>query len=659
MTIKGGCRFLRLLIPAYFCLFFPPILYSVYPQTSELNIDKATSEADRIISPAEIEKKMPPPKKKPVEIELPSAPPAPKKVISVKSIYLTGVVSFKNEDFDFLVKKYENRDITLEELQDLAKDIEREYLKRGMVAAVVIPGQDVQDGKVTLRVIEAKMGRLEVEKHKYFNNERLRRYWRIKEGEVIRYEKISRSLQMMNKNADRESRARLRAGSVPETTDVILSTQTNFPAHFIGSFDNDGVSSTGRSRQSYGFRHNNLLGLDDTFIYGYNFGRDYDGQYAYHTLPLGYDGASLVYGFGKSYAKPSKEFSAFGLRSFSESYTVSLHQDFFSGQDYLGEASLGFDAKDKTVKQESGVYSRDRLRIFNIGANIYQRGFGSSTVYSPKYSQGVAAFGANKRNSPLASREAESTFSKFELGIRHRRILPLGLQGNFKFKGQVASHKLGSLEEYSLGGIDSVRGYPAGDYLADNAVNTNMEVLLPALFIPASWSLPYSDSSLRKQTTGLVFLDYGYGMRRGPSLSDKPSVNMFSAGAGLRFNLFNQAFLRLEWGFPLGANRPVSEVGNSRFHFSVEIQEKLPQEIERIRKMYAKDNNANHGIRTASQRKRAMDTTIKNLKKKFKRTKNPINQKAAQYAKKPQLKTAPDPDRNSEISKELNSLEKK
>ncbi|MCX7661686.1 MAG: BamA/TamA family outer membrane protein, partial [Candidatus Omnitrophica bacterium] len=219
-------------------------------------------------------------------------------------------------------------------------------------------------------------------------------------------------------------------------------------------------------------------------------------------------------------------------------------------------------------------------------------------------SQGIKAFGASSENNPLASRKAKPNFTKFNTEVNYRKALPKAMQVNLKIKTQVSSSRLTPQEEFSLGGIDSVRGYPSGDYLADNALQENLELLIPAFFIPARLKLPYSEDNLKKQTTLVLFCDYGWGEKRGPLPAEKKSTNLLSIGAGMRFNLFNQAVLRLEWGFPLGSNRSSSESGDSRFHFSVEFQDKIPAEIERIRELRKKKFALKEEKKLEKERKR-------------------------------------------------------
>jgi len=577
-------RLFRVIIFLAFILITP----SLYSQS---DIERATRETDRLGRKETIEEQLRKLPEKPAKLKLEEAPLREEEQrFFVKKINLVGCESFPPERFSSIIAKYENKELTFSQLESLTKDIEQEYLKQGVIAAVFMPPQEIIEQTVTLRVVEARMGELQIQDHKYFSKKRLNYYWKIPSGEILHYDKISKSIQMMNRNPDREVKAALHAGKILGTTDVLLTPKTRFPLHFTSAFDREGTPSTGVSRQSYGIRHNNFLGLDDTLITGYTFGNDFAGSYTYHSLPISPNGTSILYGYSRSVSAPKKDYAAYMINSEAKNITFSLHQDLYKRDDYLGEVFVGFDANDKTTIMNTGTSNRDRLRILSLGTNLTRRNFGNTTNTSLEFSQGVKAFGASSKNNPLASRGAKSTFSKFNLGIQYRRILPLNLQANIKFKTQVSSTKLPPQEEFSLGGIDSVRGYPAGDYSADRAVSNSLELLIPSFFIPQNWRLPYAENSLREQTTGLVFLDYGWGRRRGALSTEKDAVTLLGMGTGVRISLFNQALLRLEWGFPVASNRPVSEAGHSRFHFSLDFQEKLPEEIERIRKIIEEEN---------------------------------------------------------------------
>jgi hemolysin activation/secretion protein len=555
------------------------------PLYSQTDVEQATRETDILRQKEKIEEELKKIPEKPEEVIPKKIPPKKEEEkFFIKKINLVGCESFPPQEFSSIITKYENKELTFLELETLTKEIEREYLRRGIIAAVFVPEQEIKEQTLTIQVVEARMGDLEIPDQKYFRKKRLSYYWKIPKGEILNYGKIAKGVQLMNKNPDREVRAALHAGKKPGTTDVALTAKTYFPMHLVSSYDREGVPSTGKSRIGIGIRHNNFLGFDDMLLTGYTFGDNFNGKYVYHSLPISPNGTTLLYGYSRSKSIPKKEYAAYGLRANAQNTSISIHQDIYGKQGYVGEVFLGFDANDKAIREDVDVINRDRLRVFSLGSSFVKRDFQSSTYINPEFSQGVDAFGASKKRNPLASRGAKSTFSKFNLGLQHKRLLPLNLQANLKIQTQVASTKLTPQEEFSLGGIDSVRGYPAGDYLADNAALSSVELLIPAFFIPGRWRLPYSADTLKDQTTTLAFLDYGWGDRRGALPTEKKSVEFLGVGAGLRFRLFNQVVLRLEWGFPVG-NKSITESGNSRFHFSIDFQEKLPQEIERIKKM--------------------------------------------------------------------------
>jgi len=213
---------------------------------------------------------------------------------------------------------------------------------------------------------------------------------------------------------------------------------------------------------------------------------------------------------------------------------------------------------------------------------------------APEISQGINGLGARRKNI-LSSRKPgvndgiENTFTIFKMNASHKHRLPLDMQLSWDFKSQVSSEKLASQEEFSIGGINSVRGYPSGDFSADDAFQSRLELLFPAFFIPKKLKIPYGANPIRNEITGLVFFDYAHGERKGVLDSavrtgEKRIMDYSSIGAGVRIQLFNQALLRLEWGFPIGGNRAITETAPSRLHFSLEFEDRLPAEIARIQR---------------------------------------------------------------------------
>lgn len=556
---------------------------------AQQDIERATKEVDRSLR-KEVEDALVGPPKGEREIEeVEKAKEVEGPTFFIKKINLTGYESFSLEEFQSLVQQYENRDLSFDELRILTKRIERFYLKRGIIAACVIPPQEIKEGVAVLQIVEARMGDLTVEPHKHFNKKRVGYYWELKPGEILKQYKISRSLQLMNETPDRQVKATLYAGKKPGTTDVLLQVKTYFPLHFTYTLDNEGGITSGVYRKGVGIRHNNFLGLDDILFAGYSFGDHFRTIYAYHSLPITSFGTSFMYGFARSEAFPKKDYEVNDIRSYGKDGSAFIYQDIFKKDEFLGECYIGVSGGDKVVYTNTGVNSKDRLRTLRLGGRFIVTGNVSRTNIDPEFAQGLNLLGA--RATDLSSRTAGNTFSKLALGLQHTIGLPPATQLNLKAHAQIPSEKLPPQEQLSLGGIDSIRGYPSGDFFADIGIRTNTELTVQPIFLPDTIKLPYAARPLKEDISGVLFFDYGCGARRGQREGEKDFMRLGSLGFGLNISLFDQALLRLEWGYPLQIfDSPVAETARSRFHLSLAYEDRIDQEFERIGEIIREDH---------------------------------------------------------------------
>ncbi|NQT32887.1 MAG: ShlB/FhaC/HecB family hemolysin secretion/activation protein [Candidatus Omnitrophica bacterium] len=607
-----------LLIALAGVVIYSPIASAVLPPNIQSMADQASREVDTSLR-EEAEKKLSGPQQEPTPIkkeepeeEVPEGPS-----FFVKDIKITGVKSVSPDIFDTIIERYENKDVSLEQLNVLAKQIEREYLRKGVIAACFLPPQDIEEGIVTLRVVEAQMGKLKIEGGRFFLNERIKYYWNIRPGEVLRYDKMSKSLQFMNKNPDRDVSATLHAGEKPGTTDVLLVAKTQFPVHVFYTYDHEGNVSTGRIRQGMGIRSNNVLGLDDTLLTGYTWGRSFSGFYIYHTLPVTNFGTSVMYGYSDSRSVPKKEFTIFGIGSRSQNTSFYVHQDIYNKKaEYAGEIAFGFDANDKVTTTNEGTITRNRFRIIRVKGTYVMRRPGSILYFNPKISQGINGFGSRRKRDRQPDQATQissfrNTFTKANLALSYTQILPFDIRGHLRMNSQFASEHLASQEQFALGGIDSVRGYPSQDYMADNAFSTSVELRIPPYIVPKDWRLPYAPETIRDSVTGIVFFDQAWGGKRG-ALADgeRRQWNLASVGTGLRIRAFNQMLLRLEWGFIIG-NHSMTERADSRFHISLNLEDKIPEEIERILREIHENNLRKTALRLVDNEMKRPDSPVR------------------------------------------------
>ena len=107
---------------------------------------------------------------------------------------------------------------------------------------------------------------------------------------------------------------------------------------------------------------------------------------------------------------------------------------------------------------------------------------------------------------------------------------------------QLANQPLLSLEQFTLGGLFSVRGYRQNLLLTDNGVFASAEVRLPILRV----------NEINGVLQIVPFVDFGVGWNHQDNLIATPNPNsLVSVGLGLNWQMQNNLSARLDWGIPL------------------------------------------------------------------------------------------------------------
>lgn len=500
-----------------------------------------------------------------VDVEKPVQPEMKEVALVVQKIRLRGEEVIPFQEFDSFFSQFEGKEMTFSDLNRVSHAVEQEFRRRGYFAAVFLPPQKIEGGIVDLEVVVSKMGELLVEGQKYFREAKIRSYWGIEPGEVISYNDIRTSILRLNQNPDRQVRPLLKAGAVPKTTDVHLMVKDSLPLHATYTFDNKGVKLTGKKRNGFMLRHNNAMLLDDTFIIGTTFGKDFGALYLQHRIPITGFGTTATWGFTHAQVNPKKEFERFGINGLSQSYTMSLRQSLTMSPQFASEVYAGLDIKEKRTRALSVTTAWDRLRVFSLGGRFQSQGRTGMWTGSQDFFFGVSPHGDGF---PLTSRNAETSFFKYEFSLSRTQFLPWGIRGVATFRGQLAHDKLVPQEQMFFGGSSSVRGYPEGDYGAEKGLLVNLEYIVPPYFIPKDLYLPYDKKPFYDRLRLIGFFDYGYGRLIGPSATESRSRNMMGVGGGFSVSLLEHLSSRFEWGVNLN-DEPLSESGHSQFHFTL------------------------------------------------------------------------------------------
>lgn len=538
------------------------------------------AEAERFQKQTESEKKRFEQKKKVAKIQVQEKeekPAAEGISFILKEVKITDATLFKPEDFKPIYQPYLDKTVTFKDLQGITSKIEAKYKEKGyLTTAAYLPKQEIKDGVVQIAIAEGKMGELKIEGNKWFSASFIERYFHIKKNELLNLFKLQKDLLRLAQNQDLTIEPTVTAGKEKNTSDVILKVKDIFPWHAGVSVDDQGTRLTGKYRTSIYVRSSNVTGYGDSLFESTLLAANSVGQSASYDLPLGTHGTKLGFDFTYFHMKLGKEYSSYKITGDSFLYTPHLQQEIVLRENLSASVNAGLMIKSIKKYMASSTTSKDELRLPYFGGDLTSTDSflgGGQNSFSPKFVFGTTGFlGASTTGNPKAGRPGTDTgFFKYEQFLSRYQKMPLESYMQIRSQFQAASHSLPSSEQLQLGGANSVRGYPEGDYLADLGATLNLDWIFPMYLFPRSWKLPKSPVSLRNQIEPCLFMDLGGGKLKKVLPGENKDKFLMGMGGGFRVHLQNKIFLKLEWAQAVG-DKPVAGAGPSTFHLTFQAE---------------------------------------------------------------------------------------
>jgi hemolysin activation/secretion protein len=159
--------------------------------------------------------------------------------------------------------------------------------------------------------------------------------------------------------------------------------------------------------------------------------------------------------------------------------------------------------------------------------------------------------------------KARGNYITVTAGVERNQKLPRDFSLLAKLDGQLTDQPLISNEQYSAGGVESVRGYHESEASGDNALHGVFELAAPNLLKKVGAD--------RFSLSPYLFFD-GAGLWLKEPLPGQDSfVGLSGAGFGARGTLFGSLDYQTDYGFALrDTNR--TQTGDSYLHFKVKWQ---------------------------------------------------------------------------------------
>jgi len=469
--------------------------------------------------------------------------------IRVDRFEVVGSTVFSEEELQAVLAPFAGRDLLFTELLEAQKAIGDLYINNGYITSgAVIEPQSMQNGVVIIRAIEGRVSDIEITGLGRLKPSYVRGRLRLAAKTPLNRNRLLNTLQLLQLNPlierlSVELGAGIRPGVSTLTVDI---SEAPAMGAFLG-YDNQRSPSVGTDRRIVGLSHGNLLGFGDRANISYI---NTDGSNALddasYTLPINPRNGTITLRYRNSDSDIIEEpFNELDIESKFRSYEISYRQPLRETPTSLfalGLSAVRLESENSLLGEpfplsagadDDGQIRVSALRFFQ---ELTQRSARDVFAMRSQFSLGIGSFDATVNSEPPDSR-----FFAWRGQGQYLRILAPDTILLLRSDIQLATRPLLALEQFSLGGLSSVRGYRQDFLLADNGIFSSAEVRFPIARI-SEWQTVLQFTP---------FVDFGYVWNDSESQTEITKHSLLSIGTGLRLQVSDKLTAELNWGIPL------------------------------------------------------------------------------------------------------------
>jgi hemolysin activation/secretion protein len=548
----------------------------------------------------------------PVQVETePAAPAEPEgPLFPIDRFEVTGNTLLTPSQVEKELAPFQGPGKSLADVEKARDALQKRYEADGfLTVAVAIPQQTVESGVVRLEVLEARLGRIEIQNAgvDWLGETRVRaRLRHTVPGAVLRQSDLQDDMKNENRSPDARVRPQLAAGQQPGTVDVALVVDDSIPLHGGINFTNDHTAGSPETRMDASLSYSNLWGIGHEASVFYQFVPTHEFSdvqiwAATYRAPMPWDEDQQLFAY---YAKSDTTNAAAtggGLSILGKGNNSGLRYilplplpktDPFSI--YSHEITFGADYKDienAVVASGASITTPIKYLPFSLawtGTRAGEQAISNAKV-GVNFNFAGAVSGSSTEDFQINRGGIEpgspvnGNYQVIVLGLQHTMRLPGLLQtlaaGRFvdlpkpdkgflddwtfalRSSGQVATQPLIATEQFGAGGVDTVRGYLDRERFGDNAYDLQMELRAPSF-------THVFGGRLQERIQPLVFWDTSELWVLADPAAPSSQSRLAGAGVGVRASFFDHVNAELFYASPL---IHTEESTRPRLHFKVAV----------------------------------------------------------------------------------------
>lgn len=459
--------------------------------------------------------------------QLPEQSPAGTARVFISRIAVDASDILTVEEIKAVTASYENREISISELNEVIRKINELYKNKNYITAkALLPQQTIKDGVVRIQLVEGRLGELLLSGNQYTRDSFFLDRLNLVNGSLVRLDSLEQQLTHFNMTNDVRLRAELKPGAAFGTTDIVLIAQEPANEKFLFFSDNAGSKNTGRYRYGFSWTNCSLTGNRDIINLMPVWSKGtFAGSFSY-SVPVNDSGRLAISYVRNRIDILSGSYAHLNIEGYSSDLGLSYSWPQNVRAGFKTEHSFQLNAKDsETLFDDTKILDTD-VKTFAYGYTLQANSSKKADYVRHDITRGYAD-GAGQRQH----------FIKYSLSAVHQQALADGVMQTLRLSGQITPDKnLPTVEQFSLGGMSSVRGYEEGLLLGDKGY-----------LLSAEWSKPLSE-----KTTGLIFIDHGGAFPyKGNNESIDSNDFLTSFGMGITHNFSSEHMVKLALGLPL------------------------------------------------------------------------------------------------------------
>ncbi len=404
----------------------------------------------------------------PIDTPEASKPPTKKGGVNVfvRAFKFKGNTQFSHEQLEHVLAPYLNQKLTFNQMRTATRTIETFYRDAGWLARAGLPKQDVTEGVITIKIIEARFAGAQIKDRSTATRINPDVIAKIVNdvsplNQRVNIQALERSILIADDLPGVNVSGALSAGERPAETALQLSLSDESLVSGGVGINNHGSRSTGSTRRWASLNLNSPSKRGDLLTSYLIRSRGSDYIQLGYSLPAALPGlrvgAKVAY---MDYELVSREFAALDAKGDFKSFGINASYPLI--RSHQQNLSLAIDLTRKRYANEAlsttqSNYSINGLAFSLAGSMPDKLGGGGINSANTSLTLGNVRLGAREISEDGA---LEGSFNKLMLGASRLQFIAHNTELLALVAAQLADQHLDSSERFYIGGANDVRAYP-------------------------------------------------------------------------------------------------------------------------------------------------------------------------------------------------------